>query len=267
MIFRYEAGISRLHKLNPLSKLLAVAVFSLAMVLVEGIWIQICGLAVLVGIDYSMGLKKLHRCLCSAFVSRLALMIFIMQILFTRSGSVWVRIPLPLYPLVITDLGLKAAAVMTLRFLNVILCGGIFSATTDPVALVYSLMKAGVPYRYGFMVLMMLRFVPLFESERLIIGNAQKMRGLELDGGSIKKFLFSIRYTLLPLIVSALSKADQLVLSMEGRAFGYRRTRTFLVTCKYSLADKLMMAASVVVLILLITGTAMGWLPLHVLKI
>jgi energy-coupling factor transport system permease protein len=267
MIFRYEAGISLLHKLNPLSKLLAVAVFSVAMVLVEGLWIQICGLAVLAGIDYTMGSKKLHRYIFSAFVSRLALMIFLMQILFTPSGSVWVRMPLPFLSPVITDLGVKAAAVMTLRFLNVIICGGIFSATTDPVALVYSLMKVGIPYRYGFMVLMMLRFVPLFEAERLTIGNAQKMRGLELDGGSMRKILFSIRYTLLPLIVSALSKADHLVLSMEGRAFGCRRTRTFLVTCKYSPADKLVMVASVVVLALLVTGTAMGWLPLHVLNI
>jgi energy-coupling factor transport system permease protein len=267
MIFRYQAGHSLLHNLNPLSKLLAVAIFSLAIVLVEGFWIQICGLTVLVGIDYMMGSKTLHRCLCSAFVSQLALMIFIMQIVFTPSGSVWVRIPLPLCSLVITNLGFKAAVVMTLRFLNVILCGGVFSATTDPTALVYSLMKAGVSYRYGFMVLMMLRFVPLFESERLTIGNAQKMRGLELDGGSIKKLLISIRYTLLPLIVSALSKADHLVLSMEGRAFGYRRTRTFLITCKYSMADKLVMSASLVVLALLITGTVRGWLPLHVLKI
>jgi energy-coupling factor transport system permease protein len=267
MIFQYEAGSSRLHKLNPLSKFMAVAVFSIAMVLVEGLWIQICGLAFLAGIDYTIGSKRLHRCLGSAFVFWLALMIFIMQILFTPSGRVWVHLPLPFYPLVITDMGVKGAVVMSLRFINVILCGGIFSSTTNPVALVYSLMKAGVPYRYGFMVLMMLRFVPLFESERITISNAQKMRGLELDGGSIKTLFFSVRYTLLPLIVSTLSKTNQLVLSMEGRAFGYRRTRTFLVSSTYSLADKLMMAVSLVVLASLIAGTATGWLPLHVLKI
>lgn len=267
MIFRYEVGISRLHKLNPLSKFLAVAVFSIAMVLIEGVWIQLCGLAFLAGIDYTMGSKSLHLRLCSAFVFWLALMIFIMQILFTPSGSVWVHLPLPFWSPVITDLGVKAAVVMSLRFINVILSGGLFSATTNPVTLVYSLMKAGVSYRYGFMVLMMLRFVPLFESERLTISNAQKMRGLELDGGSIKTLFFSIRYTLLPLIVSTLSKTNQLVLSMEGRAFGYCRTRTFLISCNYSLADKLMMAVSAVVLALLIMGTAFGWLPLHLLKI
>jgi energy-coupling factor transport system permease protein len=162
-----------------------------------------------------------------------------------------------------TDLGILKGILMTLRFLNVILMGGVFVATTDPVALVYSLMKAGIPYRYGFMVLTMMRFIPLFEAEMTIVSDAQKMRGLEVDKGGVRKLVRSIRYTMLPLVVSALGKSEVLALSMEGRAFGYRRTRTFLAADRYSFADRALIAASIAALVLLLACSVIGLLRLR----
>jgi energy-coupling factor transport system permease protein len=252
MILRYVKGDSALHHLNPLSKLCVVVSWSIGLFLIDGIAIQAFGLGFILAMDYAIGSKSLRPFLFSRFVVMLGGTILLMQMLFTPSGNVLWAIPISWLHLAVTDQGILRGILLTLRFLNVVLMGGVFVATTDPVSLVHSLMKAGVPYRYGFMILMMLRFIPLFEEERATIGNAQKMRGLELDRGGLRKLVLSIRYTILPLVVSALSKADVLEISMEGRAFGYKDTRTFLSTESCMFLDKGLIVASLAALALLI---------------
>lgn len=263
MIVKYIEGQSPLHSLNPLSKLWVVVAYSVSIFLIDKLAFQAIGLAAIVAADCAIGSKKLRLFLFSRFVLGLAGSILIMQVLFTSSGHLLLAVPLHWFHIAVTDLGILKGILMTLRFLNVIQLGGVFVATTDPVALVYSLMKAGVPYRYGFMVLTMMRFIPLFEAERTIVSDAQKIRGLEVDKGGIRKLLLSIRYTILPLVISALGKSEILALSMEGRAFGYRRTRTFLTTDRYSLADRALITASIAALVLLLAFCILGWLRLR----
>jgi energy-coupling factor transport system permease protein len=267
MIIRYAKGDAFLYRLNPLSKLCALVACSISIFLIDAIVFDACALVAIVSIDYTIGSKKLGSFMSSKFVATLALSILCMQVLFTPSGNVLLAIPLHWFRLIVTDLGILKGILMALRFLAVVLMGALFVATTDPTALVYSLMKAGVPYRFGFMIIMMLRFVPMFETEANTVSNAQKMRGLELDKGGVRKLLLSVRYTFLPLIVSALSKVDTLVISMEARAFGYRHTRTFLTAETYSLADRVLLAVSIAFLLLMLAGALMGWLPLHRLMV
>ncbi len=87
---------------------------------------------------------------------------------------------------------------------------------------------------------------------RTAIGNAQKMRGLELDRGGVRRLVRSVRCTVVPLIVSALYRADALEISMEGRAFGYKDTRTFLTARRCSLLDRVLIAASIAALAFMI---------------
>ena len=263
MIVKYIEGQSPLHSLNPLSKLWVVIVYSVSIFLIGNLAFQAIGLAAIVAADCAIGSKKLRLFLFSRFVLGLAGSILIMQVLFTSSGHQLLTVPLHWFRIAVTDLGILKGILMTLRFLNVILLGSVFVATTDPVALVYSLMKAGVPYRYGFMVLTMMRFIPLFEAERTIVSDAQKIRGLEVDKGGVKKLLLSVRHTILPLVISALGKSEILALSMEGRAFGYRRTRTFLTPDRYSFADRALITASIAALVLLLAFIVLGWLRLR----
>jgi len=58
-----------------------------------------------------------------------------------------------------------------LRFLNIIGASYLFVATTDPNRLAYALMQAGLPYRYGFMLITALRFIPLFQLELAQVRN------------------------------------------------------------------------------------------------
>ncbi len=262
MLIGYSKGSSFLHGLNPLSKFSVVAAYCIIIFLFDSAAFESAVLAAILLTAYAMGIKQLVSFMFSRFTVTLTLMLVVIQLIFTPSGAVIFTIPLHFFNIFITDMGMWKGIIMALRFLTVVLLSGLFIATTDPAAFVYSLMKAGVPYRYGFMLIMMLRFIPVFELEMGTVGNAQKMRGLEMDKGGVKRLIKSIRYTFVPLIVSALSKVDCLVVSMEGRAFGYGRTRTFIATDRYTYVDKALIMFSILAVVSLAINNVTGWYPL-----
>ena len=123
--------------------------------------------------------------------------------------------------------------------------------TTEPNDLAYSLMRAGLPYRYGFALITALRLVPTFEQEGQIVYNAQLARGVRYDVRSPRRLLTLARQFVLPLLVSALGKVDALAVSMEGRCFGKYPTRTFLREVRATRLD----VVAVALLVLCIVAT------------
>jgi energy-coupling factor transport system permease protein len=73
-----------------------------------------------------------------------------------------------------------------------------------------------------------LRFIPIFNQELTIIKNAQMAKGIDLEGVSPKSMLRAVKYLLTPLVLSALNKVDYLSISMESRAFGLYKERSYL---------------------------------------
>ena len=173
-----------------------------------------------------------------------ALVLAVLQILFVRSGPVLVQIG----PLAPTVGGVRAGIYVAGRFLSVVFLSYLFVLTTDPNGLAYALMRAGLPYRYGFTLITALRLVPTFEQEGQIVYNAQLARGVQYDARSPRRFLTLARQFFLPLLVSALGKVDALAVSMEGRCFGKYPTRTFLRTVRFTRLD-----ATAAILLLLVT--------------
>ncbi|HUV74077.1 MAG TPA: energy-coupling factor transporter transmembrane component T, partial [Anaerolineae bacterium] len=125
---------------------------------------------------------------------------------------------------------------------------------TDPSSLAYALMQIGLPYRYGFVLITALRLAPIFEVESNTVYQAQLTRGVKYDVRSPRKFVTLARQLILPLLVSALSKVDELAVSMEGRCFGKYPTRTYRRTTRYTKWDFL-------ALVLLAVGLiAVAWI-------
>jgi energy-coupling factor transport system permease protein len=153
-----------------------------------------------------------------------AFLLGLLQILFVRQGSVLMRVG----PLLVTTGGVQDGIYVAGRFLSVVLLSYLFVLTTDPNDLAYALMRAGLPYRYGFALVTALRLVPIFEQEGQIVYNAQLARGVRYDVRSPRRFLTLARQFFLPLLVSALGKVDALAVSMEGRCFGKYPKRSFL---------------------------------------
>ena len=178
-----------------------------------------------------------------------------MHLVFVREGALLWQIDIFGLRLKIWSLGLNHGLLLVSRFFNIIGSSYLFVATTDPNRLGYALMQAGLPYRYGFMLITALRFIPLFFLELEQVRRAQMAKGIDIEKLSLKNFLLTVRYLFIPLVLSALSKVDALTISMESRAFGLYPQRSYLekqpFTGKHRLAAAAVFVLSLILLLLL----------------
>jgi len=184
----------------------------------------VAGVVALLLLGFPLAGVRLGRVRGTRLFVSTALLLGLLQVLFVREGATLVEIG----PLLVTGGGLARGVYVAGRFLSVILLSYLFVLTTEPNDLAYALMRAGLPYRYGFALITALRLVPAFEQEGQVVYNAQLARGVRYDVRSPRRFLTLARQFVLPLLVSALGKVDALAVSMEGRCFGKYPTRTFL---------------------------------------
>ncbi|OEF95916.1 energy-coupling factor transporter transmembrane component T family protein [Desulfuribacillus alkaliarsenatis] len=246
---KYIHGTTLLHQLHPLAKLVMLVCFSVSVFLVNH-WIGGLLLLALLLIGYQMaelGLSYFTRKL--RFILIFCVMILLVQIAFTKEGHVLFTITLGIIHIQVWSGAVDNGLQLALRFLNIIASSFLFVSTTQPKLLSYSLMQVGVPYRYGFMLITALRFIPTFHHEFQQIKNAQLARGISFKGVSIKTLVRMVQYLFIPMIVSSLSKVQTLSISMEGRAFGMYKQRTFSQTVEASLVDWLVIGGSVIIII------------------
>lgn len=228
----YQPGDSFLHRLHPLVKAAWLVLGTVLVFVVRSPW-PVWGAVTLLLAGFLLAGARLGQVRGTRLFVTTALLLGLVQVLFVQEGNVL----LELGPLTITSGGLEAAAYVAGRFLAVILLSYLFVLTTEPNDLAYALMRAGLPYRYGFALVTALRLVPTFEQEGQIVYNAQLARGVEYDVRSPRRFVTLARQFFLPLLVSALGKVDSLSVSMEGRCFGKYPQRTFLRQVRMGAGD------------------------------
>jgi len=186
----------------------------------------------LILIIYCILLFLFHNIYIITFLCFLSLFIFYLKEGFSEIRKKKLIIAFSLFILIVNMVFLKSdlyeklefSLRMVFRFLGIVFSGILFSKN-DPNEFAYSLMKIGVPYRFGFTLVFTFRLVPLFDFESNMIRKAQRARGIELEG--VRSVLNFVRYTFLPLLYSALERVDSFTQSMEGRCFGIYKKRTF----------------------------------------
>ena len=171
-----------------------------------------------------------------------ALTITFIQWLFTSEGEhlfylIPEEIPFIGKNLSVTDIGMNNGLQLSLRFLGIISLSAFFVFVTEPTQLAQAITRMGISYRYAYTLVLALRFVPLFDLEQSHVRNARLARGIDLEKRGVRGIFVLIRYTFIPLIISALSRVDSLAISMEGRAFGLYKKRSFMEPMKYNLKD------------------------------
>ena len=228
----YQPGDSLLHQLHPLTKAAWLVFGTVLVFAVQSPW-AVAGVVALLLLGFLVAGVQLGRVRGARLFISTALLLGLLQVLFVREGETLGQ----LGPLVVTAGGVERGIYIAGRFLSVILLSYLFVLTTEPNDLAFALMRAALPYRYGFALITALRLVPTFEQEGQIVYSAQLARGVRYDVRSPRRFLTLARQFVLPLLVSALGKVDALAVSMEGRCFGKYRTRTFLREVRATWAD------------------------------
>jgi energy-coupling factor transport system permease protein len=130
--------------------------------------------------------------------------------------------------------GLHFGLLYAFRVAAIMSSSYVFVRTTNPRALVVALVQLGIPYRYAWMIFLSLLSIPVFEAEITIIREAQLVRGIRPAENRLKERLQMARRYVLPLLVSALRRVENVAIAMDARAFGAFPRRTFIDQFRWS---------------------------------
>ena len=233
-----------IHHLNPIVKGIWVIMISLTAFLYHGYLEEAILLLIvlLIGIISRFPFLRI-RAMKTLFLT--VLFLAIIHVIFNKQGEVIVDINM----IKITRIGVEKAVFIGARFAVIVLIGFIFIFTTDTNALLYSLMRIGLPYRFGFTIITSMRLIPVFGNEIDQIYYAQLSKGEKYRIFPIKKFIGTIIQFLRSLMISIVKQVDAMVISMEGRSFGLSTRRSFSREVEFSRIDYISIFMGVVLLV------------------
>jgi energy-coupling factor transport system permease protein len=133
--------------------------------------------------------------------------------------------------------GFGYALLQGLRLLVVMETAFLFVLTTHPAKLVASLLARRLPNAVGYVVLATLQSVPMLQRRAATILDAQRARGLEVEGTLVTR-LRAYLPLIAPLVLSALTEVDERALALETRAFSVPGPKTHLDPPRETSADR-----------------------------
>jgi energy-coupling factor transport system permease protein len=134
---------------------------------------------------------------------------------FTRPGS---TVLFTIGPFDATLEGVDFAAQTVVRLLAISLSIGLFVLTTDARAFVFDLERRGVPPRFAFVALATIEAVPTLVERAAMIGESQRARGLDTEGG-VRARLRGVLPLVGPAILASLTDVEARSLALESHAF------------------------------------------------
>ena len=244
---QFFPGTSVLHRLDPRTKIILSVFYIVTVFLADNpVSFLLLTLSTLFLIALSrIALSTVLRGIKPILV--ILLFTAIINMLFTKSNaeplvSFWV---IEIY----TD-GIIRAVFMALRVTLLIMGTSVLlTYTTSPIALtdglealLSPLKRLKVPVHvFAMMMSIALRFIPTLVEETERIMNAQKSRGADFESGGLIKRAKSLIPILIPLFVSAFSRAEELATAMECRCYRGDVNRTKLIKLEYKKRDFVMM--------------------------
>ena len=222
---QFTADSSPLRHVDPRVKILAVAVLSILIFRATPGEIVMISLFMGLVIRISrVSLQEIGRALKPIGV--FAALLFLLHLFFSEGRDIF---SIPLLPVRITYEGLENGLLVVWQFVALVTAGALLTMTTPPSTLVAALEKLLRPLKIlrvptqdlAVMVSMALRFVPTFSEEYNRMKTARIARGGDLKGKGISHKLKTAISIVVPLILSAFRRADDLAAAMEAR--GYAR--------------------------------------------
>lgn len=221
----YSPGHSWLHRLDPRVKLCGMLLGMVTTFLLPHPWQQASFLLGMHFVLFSAGVP--WRMLSWLWRQMVVLVgfILILQPFFTPSGASLVAWG----PLRLTWGGIERAALLALRALSMAFVTGGVLFTTEQTMLVRAFVRLGLPYKWGLMLALTLRFIPAIQSLFNTVREAQAARGWmparELKGNIIRRAREYIP-VLVAVIIGMLRLSDQLTLALAARGLASERRRT-----------------------------------------
>lgn len=171
--------------------------------------------------------------------------------------------------LTVTQEGLITSFFMVLRILYLVIATSLMTYTTSPIQLTDGLERLLSPlkllrvpvHEFAMMMTIALRFIPTLIDETDKIISAQKARGADFNTGGLYKRAKAYLPVLVPLIISAFRRAEELAVAMECRCYrgGEGRTRLRTVHAGIRDAAAMLLIGAALGLVIAINIIRPGW--------
>jgi energy-coupling factor transport system permease protein len=242
---QYVNSGSVLHRLDPRIKVLGlvalIVVISLASTFIALGALALFGLLVLALSRISP--RFIAQSLRPAI--QFLVVIYAFQVLFFQPAASHAHTLWSWGPLSVTVEGLLTSALINLRALLLYYFVNLLTFTTSLVdvadgveSLLSPLQRIGVPVNEASMVMVVaLKFVPIFISELERLIKARAARGVKIDSGNFITRALNIGPLLIPLILGGFKRAEALTIAMEARGYRGGRGRTKLRRLRFGVRD------------------------------
>ncbi|MBR2442467.1 MAG: energy-coupling factor transporter transmembrane protein EcfT [Clostridia bacterium] len=227
---QYYPANSFVHKCDPRAKILFLIVYIVAIFLGKDFYaLGACAAVFLLAALFS-GVS--FRALLRSVKAILFLLLFmtVLNLFFYEGTTVlwqWGIIR-------ITKEALYYTLFLALRLFLLVLGSSLLTLTTTPVSLADGLESLLSPlklirfpvHELALIMSIALRFIPILTDETGRIMNAQKARGADFETGGLIKRVKALVPTLIPLLISAFRRADELGDAMDARCYSGSKVRT-----------------------------------------
>jgi len=258
---QFFPGDTVVHRLDPRTKLTLMVVYITALFMANGFPAYIFMLSVLILclVISKIKPKAVLRGLRPVFI--IILITMCLNIFFIKGETILLQYRF----ITITQEGVLMAVFMTSRLMMLIIGTFLLTYTTSPIALTDGLERLFSPlkkiklpvHEFSMMMCIALRFIPTLIEETDKIMNAQKSRGADFETGGPVKRAKAILPLIIPLFISAFSRANELATAMESRCYHGGEGRTRMKVLKAAVRDyaALVCGAAVIAAVILLGRT------------
>lgn len=244
---QYYPSESFTHRCDPRTKILFLIVYIVAIFIApDFIGLGACALILLLGVIFSgVPVKSVLR----SVKGILFLLLFTAVLnLFFYAGENTVTIggvALKWGIINITYEGIYYMIFFMLRLFMLVMTSALLTLTTTPVNLTDGIESLLLPLKYirfpvhelALIMSIALRFIPTLMDETERIMNAQKARGADFEHGGLIRRIKAVIPILIPLLISAFRRAEELGDAMDARCYSGSHVRTKYKKLKFGWRD------------------------------
>ena len=247
MSFMFDLYVERpgwAHRVDPRVKLLFVLVGVISMILFSNLFFMLTALIVIQLLNASAGVPRDRFAWVWKTMLPINFLIPLLWMAFYPEGDVLFQF----WILEFTPLALARGLGVAARLDTIAFICFLWLFTTDQMSIVRSLVKIGLPFEWGLVLAISLRYVPTFYGLYVVVSEAQQARALDLTKGNFFQKLKSYMPILVAMIINALRTADKLGKALESRALGVEGVeRTYLHDIRFARHDYVLSAVLVLV--------------------
>jgi energy-coupling factor transporter transmembrane protein EcfT len=143
--------------------------------------------------------------------------------------------------------------ILSLRFVIVISFGMHFSHITDPLEIPSSFIRSGIPHRFGVMLMVAYRMIPLITDHVISVVDVQKSRGasFSFNGTSIKRLVYNSLAILIPIVYSTLETSVGLSDTLLARGYNPYSEGITIPPMRFTIWDGILVLLSILLIAML----------------